>query len=169
MRQAGHLFVAGLLLLGLSACATPQAMMVSSGAVTQRVAKYNRAVAIRSVTGGQMMNILTMPGVQDEPFKAALESSLAQVGYLASSGAPKFHVDAEIKNMQQPFIGLDMDVTATVTYKVTPAAGGAAANYPITATGKAAFSDSVIAADRLRIANERAMQENIKAFLQQLR
>jgi hypothetical protein len=35
--------------------------------------------------------------------------------------------------------------------------------------GQATFSDSPIAADRLRIANERAMQENIKQFLQALK
>lgn len=147
----------------LSGCATQQAMTVNAGMIGSPVAKYRNALAVRSVSGGQVMNVLTVPGVADEPFKAALESSLAANGYLASSGAPKYHVDAEIQNLAQPIIGLDFDVTATVTYKVSGA--GTTATYPISAKGSAVFSDSVIAADRIRVANERAMQANIKAFL----
>jgi hypothetical protein len=113
------------------------------------------------------MNILTVPGVTNEPFKAALEKSLAANGYLAPSGTPKFYVDAEIQKLEQPFIGLDMDVTTSVTYKVTGA--GTIAAYPITAKGSASFSDSPLGADRMRIANERAMQQNIRLFLQSLR
>jgi hypothetical protein len=106
-------------------------------------------------------------GVTNEPLKAALESSLAANGYLAQSGNPKFYVDAEIVNLDEPVIGLDLDVTADVTYKVSGA--GAPATYPIKTTGRATFSDSPIGIDRARIANERAMQLNIKQFLQALR
>jgi hypothetical protein len=151
---------------GLAACATPQAMTVDSGAVVNSNPKYRNAVAVRSVTGGRMMNALTVMGVENEPLKAALEGSLAASGYLAQS-SPKFYVDAEIVNLDQPLIGLDLDVTAEVTYKVSGA--GAAATYPIKTTARATFSDSPIAADRMRVANERAMQQNIKQFLQALR
>jgi hypothetical protein len=44
-----------------------------------------------------------------------------------------------------------------------------AATYPIKTTARATFSDSALAADRMRIANERAMQQNIKQFLLALR
>jgi hypothetical protein len=152
---------------GLAACATQQAMTVDSGAVVNSNPKYRNAMAVRSVSGGQMMNALTVMGVENEPLKAALESSLAANGYLARSGTPKFYVDAEILNLDQPLIGLDLDVTAEVTYKVSGA--GAAATYPIKTTARATFSDSPVAADRMRIANERTMQRNIRQFLQALR
>ena len=113
------------------------------------------------------MNALTVMGVANEPFKAALEGSLAANGYLAQGGNPKFQIDAEILNLDQPLIGLDLDVTAYVSYKVC--GPGVAATYPIKATGHATFSDSPLGADRIRIANERAMQENIRQFLQSLR
>jgi hypothetical protein len=160
-------FIVGLLALALAACATQGAMTVNSGAITNPVAKYKDAMAVRTVTGGQAMNILTMPGVSNEPLKAALESSLAANGYSARSGPPKFQIDAEIQNLDQPLIGLDMDVTAAVTYKVSSATTSVV--YPISAKATATFSDSPIAADRLRVANERAMQENIKQFLLALR
>jgi hypothetical protein len=161
--------IAGLALaaLVLAGCATQGAMTVAPGTIASPIAKYRNAMAVRSVTGGQAMNLLTMPGVSNEPFKAALESSLAANGYLAASGSPGFYVDAEIQNLDQPIAGLDLDVTTTVTYKVSGRAG--AANYPVVAKGTATFSDSVVAADRLRIANERAMQESIKQFLVALR
>jgi hypothetical protein len=31
---------------------------------------------VRSVSGGQVMNVLTVPGVANEPLKAALENTL---------------------------------------------------------------------------------------------
>ena len=69
------------------------------------------------------MNVLTVPGVANEPFKAALESTLSFNGYLAQSGTPKFYLDAEIQNLDQPLMGLDFDVVADVTYKVSGGAG----------------------------------------------
>jgi hypothetical protein len=152
---------------GLAACATQEAMTVGGGAIANPSPKYRNAIAVRSVSGGQVMNVLTVMGVANEPLKAALESTLAANGYLARSGTPKFYLDAEIRNLDQPLIGLDLDVTADVTYKVSGA--GAAATYPIRSTARATFSDSPIAADRMRIANERAMRQNIEQFLQALR
>jgi hypothetical protein len=60
------------------------------GAVVNSSPKYRNAMAVRSVTGGQVMNALTVIGIQNEPLKAALESSLAANGYLARSGTPRF-------------------------------------------------------------------------------
>jgi hypothetical protein len=142
-------------------------MTVDSGMAVNSIAKYRNAMAVRSVSGGQVMNAMTVMGVTNEPLKAALEGSLAGNGYLARSGTPKFYVDAEIRNLDEPVIGLDMDVTADVTYKVSGA--GATATYPIRSTARATFSDSPLGIDRARIANERAMQQNIKQFLQALR
>jgi len=165
MRYGKMLAVLAFLAPGLAACATQQAMTVVGGANASP--KYLNAIAVRSVSGGQVINVLTVPGVANEPFKAALESTLAANGYLAQSGTPKFYLDAEIQNLDQPLIGLDLDVIADVTYKVSGA--GAAAAYPIKTKGTATFSDSPIAADRMRIANERAMHQNIEQFLQALR
>jgi hypothetical protein len=151
----------------LAACATSGGMTVNPGAIANPVAKYRNAIAVRSVTGGQVMNILTVPGVANEPFQAALESTLSANGYLAQPGTAKFYLDAEIQNLEQPIIGLDFDVVANVTYKISGPGGEAV--YPIKAKGTATFSDSVVGLDRIRIANERAMRENLKQFLQVLR
>jgi len=168
MRYGKILIVPAVFAPLLAACATPGGMTVSSGAIANPVAKYRNAIAVRSVSGGQVMNVLTVPGVANEPFKAALESTLAFNGYLAQSTTPKFYLDAEIQNLDQPIMGLDYDVVADVTYKVSGGAGSPAV-YPIKAKGSATFSDSPIGIDRIRIANERAMRENLKQFLEALR
>lgn len=166
VRHGKILLVLALFAPGLVACATPEAMTVAGGAVANPSPKYRNAIAVRSVSGGQVMNVLTVPGVANEPLKAALESTLAANGYLAQSGTPRFYLDAEIKNLDQPLIGLDLDVLADVTYRIS---GAGAASYPIKTKGTATFSDSPLAADRMRIANERAMHENIKELLRVLR
>lgn len=142
-------------------------MTVSSGTIVNPSAKYRNAVAVRTVRGGQVMNALTVPTVSNEPFKAALESSLAANGYLARGGKPKYTIDVEIKDLNQPLIGLDYDVTSTVVYKVSSA--GTIKQYPIVAKGSASLSDSPLGADRMRVANERAMKQNIRQFLEALR
>lgn len=95
MRLAKLVFILALAAPALAACATQQAMTVSAGTIANPLPKYKNAVAVRSVTGGQAMNVMTVPGVTNEPLKAALESSLAANGYLAS-GTPKYFIDAEI-------------------------------------------------------------------------
>lgn len=165
MRYGRDLVILALVAPGLAACATPQAMTVVG--IAPPSPKYRNAIAVRSVTGGAAMNVLTMPGVANEPFKTALETTLAANGFLAQSGAPKFFLDAEITDLEQPLIGLDLAVTANVTYRLSSSAG--VATYPTKTSSTATFSDSPMAADRLRIANERAMHDNIKQFLQGLR
>ncbi len=167
MRQVGILFVLALIALGLAACATPQAMTVETAPAVNANPKYRNAMVVRAVSGGQVMNALTIMGVANEPFKAALEGSLAANGLLAQPGSAKFQIDAEILNLDQPLFGLDLDVTAYVSYKVS--GPGVAATYPIKTTARATFSDSPLAADRMRVANERAMKQNIGQFLQSLR
>jgi hypothetical protein len=159
--------VLGPVTFGLAACATQEAMTVSGGVATAAISKYRNSIAVRSVSGGQAINVLTVPGDANEPLKAALEATLEANGYLARAGRPKYYLDAEILNLDQPLIGLDLDVTANVTYKLS--GSGAPMTYPIKSSGHATFSDSPIAADRMRIANERAMRQNIEQLLLALR
>ena len=57
-------------------------------------------------------------------------------------------------------------MTSVVTYKLEGA--GITKTYPITATGTATVSDAFLGLERLRIANERSIQENIKSFISAL-
>jgi hypothetical protein len=62
--------------------------------------------------------------------------------------------------------GFTFDVVSTVLYTVT--GDGKQSQIPVTATGTATTSDAFVGIERLRIANERSIQQNIKMFLQKL-
>jgi len=106
MRYSKIFVVLALFAPALAACATQQAMTVGNGPAFPSTSKYRNAIAVRSVTGGRVMNAFTVMGVQNEPFQATLESSLAANGYLAPPGTAKFYVDAEIQNLDHRSWGL---------------------------------------------------------------
>ena len=60
--------------------------MVGAGSIANPSPKYRNAIAVRTVSGGAVMNVLTVPGVANEPLKEALEATLSANGYLAASG-----------------------------------------------------------------------------------
>lgn len=157
--------VLALLAPALAGCATSAGMTVGAGSIANPSPKYRNAIAVRTVSGGAVMNVLTVPGVANEPLKEALEATLSANGYLATAGTPKFYLDAEIRNLDQPLMGLDLTVIADVTYTISGA--GPPASYPVKAQATATFSGSPIGVNRIRIATS-ARCANIRQFLQVL-
>lgn len=153
----------------LSGCAAApankHAMVVSPVSVVS--AEQKGRFVVNSVTGGKATNPFWTSQVSNESFEAALKESLAFSGLSAADGADgKYKVDAELVSLKQPLFGLTFDVVSTVNYTV--AGDGVKKVFPIVATGTATTSDAFVAISRLKIANEKSIQENIKAFIQQL-
>lgn len=157
-------------LLALGGCATSartEAMTVQPADIGMANARLKGSLKMGSVTGGKETNPLWTSQVDDAGFRKALEESLAGSGYLAAPGTPhRYEVSAELVSLDQPVFGLTYDVKSKVNYRL--AGQGADKSYPIEATGTATTSDSMLGVERLRIANERSILENIKAFLRQL-
>jgi uncharacterized lipoprotein YajG len=157
-------------LLNLAGCATPatsQAMTVKPGTIAPANAKLKGQVAVADVKGGKETNPLWTSQVDAAGFRKALTDSLAISGYLAPEGAPaKYKVSADLLALEQPLFGLTFDVKSDVKYQVTGAS--APRTYDIKATGTASTSDAFVAIERLRIANERSVLENIKEFIGRL-
>lgn len=156
------------LMLSLSACAEPASqhgMTAHPGAEELAAAnpRLKKAVTVRHVSGGQETNPMWTSQVDNNGFKEALIRSLADLGYIAKEGAPKYTIDATLQSLDQPVIGFTFDVTAKVNYAVE--SNGVRTEYPITATGTATGSDAFSGVKRLRIANERAIQKNISLFI----
>ena len=155
-------------LAGLAACATPSnpAMMALS-APPELTAKAGdvgyHSVTTVTVTGGKSTNPLWTAQVSSEAFKTALEQSLASAGYLGSEGRP-MTVSAALVNLHQPMAGFDMSVTSEVRYTVTRD-GQSVFDETVSATGTATMSEAFIGVERLRLANEKSVQENIRQFL----
>ena len=156
----------------LSACAQPartSAMVVNVSAQTilPEDSGLTNAVAVGTVTGGEATNPIWTSQVGNPEFHQALSLSLQQHTMLAQGDAP-MTLQAQLLQIDQPLIGFDMTVTATVAYKITNATGEQVFNESVTVPYTATFSDAFVGAERLRLANEGAIRVNIKRFLETL-
>lgn len=156
--------VATAILVGCATPATQQGMLVDRQDVAAPVsAKLKESIYVQSVSGGKDTNPLWTSQVDSKTFKGALETSLSLVGYRSMDSKAKYKVDAVLQELDQPLFGFTLDVKSTVAYTITTEEG--VKNMPITAVGTATTSDAFIAIERLKIANERSIKENIKAFI----
>jgi len=152
---------------GCATNATQAGMSVNPGDLAGKPSSNIKgAVAVRSVTGGKETNPLWTSEVDNNGFKNALIQSINVMGYGSSNDKAKYFIDAELQKLDKPIIGITFDVTSTVNYRVS--GEGFQKDFPISATGTATFSDAWAGLERLRMANEKSMKENIKLFLIEL-
>jgi glycerate kinase len=168
VRQAVKLLClsgAAAVVIGLGGCAsapTPAGMTVTSEAV-QVNPKLKGSVTVTSVTAGK-----DVAAGHNAAFRKALEDTLSRAGYLAANGsAARYRLTAELRQLEQPLGSADLHVTSDVQYKLT-GPSGPAQDLPVMAVGSATSSDGFTTGQRMRIASERAIQENIKVLLNQL-
>jgi len=167
--------LAGVLCLGaaLSGCAsgartgamTPE--LSPSGVINQN-SPLRGAVQIGSVTGGSETNPLWKSKVSNDNFRSALEQAL-QLYTMTAADRPRFVLDAELVELKQPFAGFDMTVTASVHYRLRVQDSQQIVMDEVIATPyQAKFGDALLGYERLRLANEGAVRENITAAMQKL-
>lgn len=153
-------------LYGCATGANSGAMVVNSYEKPALVnAELKEKLSVRYVGGGKETNPMLASQVDTLAFKDALSNSLRIAGYEATNSGLYF-VDAEIQALSQPMFGMTFDVTSTVRYTVE--GNGKRKIFPVTAVGSASPSDSLLGVERMRLANEKSIKENIKKFLQEL-
>ncbi|MBA4808429.1 hypothetical protein [Brevundimonas sp.] len=159
-------------LMGVAACASPSnpAMMTlpATPGLTASAGDIGyHSVTTVTVSGGQGTNPMWTSQVSNADFKTALEASLASAGYMGAEGEP-MEVSASLIDLKQPFAGLDMSVTSQIRYTVTRAEQ-TVFDEMVAATGTATMSQAFVGVERLRMANEASIRENIKEFLTRFR
>ena len=129
------------------------------------------AFRVSEVSGGSDTNPMWMSNVSNADFRKALEDSLKATGHYADPpSSATYELSANLTGLQRPPGGFDMTTITTVRYKATPVGGGQPLiDEDMTARGLAKFGDSLIGTERLRIANENAVRENIVSFIKRLR
>jgi uncharacterized lipoprotein YajG len=155
----------------IAGCATPasqQSMTVGIQEVPTGVnPKLRGAMAVAVVYGGKATSPLWTSQVDDQNFKGALEQSLTAVGYRSQDPtSAKYTIKATLQELDQPLIEITFDVKSTILYTVTEKYDTKL--FPITAIGSATMSDSFIGFERLRIANEKSIKENLRQFIQKI-
>lgn len=171
--------VAGLGLLAgaltLAGCATPakvESMQVSG--VDAKMVNASSAlrdnVAVDKVIGGEETNPLWTSEISSSGFRQALEASLKNAGLLASlQSASKYVLEAHLKQVDQPIVGIDMTVTTTVNYVLKERATGVLIwEGDIVSPYTATFSQAYLGVERLRIANEGSAKSNISQLIEKL-
>lgn len=154
----------------LSACATPASVtgmtVNKSYTVASSSSTFRNNLAMKDVTGGDETNPMWKSNIGTHEFEKAIETSLQNAGLLALPQGGTHFLTVHLVKVDQPMIGLDMTVTATVNYVVTERATGKNIYskdiaIPYTAT----FSDAFAGYERLRLANEGAARKNIEKFI----
>lgn len=161
--------------LALSACASPaemQNMVVARQSVVtaEPNSPFKNALMIARIDGGETTNPLWTSEVDGTAFQGALRVSLEQNYLLAQKpSSPRFDLFATLGSVNQPLFGLDMTVSSSVNYRVVERKTQLAwFEDTVFASYTATFSDSPLGVQRLRLANEGSIRENIKKFITQL-
>jgi hypothetical protein len=159
-----------ILTLGLSACASgakPGAMFPPNTSLTTigPNSSLREAVAIGQVSGGNETNPLWLPDVSSNEFAEALRLSLAARGMFTRNN-DRFRLEATLISLDRPMAGINLTVTSKIRYYLTRFAENAVVfDLEIVATSTANFGAHSMFNERLRLANEGAIRENIAQFL----
>ena len=163
-----------LLVAVIGGCASPatlEGMTVAPAGVRSESAsaELRDAISIRSVLGGEPTNPLWTSEVGNAEFRAALEASLRNYGLLAEGGSGDYALDVTLIDLQQPVFGLETKVTSTAAYHLE---SNNDQKNPFDDTVIASYtarpSESFFGVQRLRLANEGAIRENIREFIRRL-
>ena len=149
----------------LAACAQPsnyQNMVVYSSPSLVVPDEAKNSIAVKGVTGGDETNPLGVSKVDAQAFKTALVQSLDNLRLLSREGNEFITVSAHVHDLIQPMFGLNFSVTSIVSYTVETSNRRKVFN--VTAVGDATMGDAFYGVTRLRIANEKSIQNNIENF-----
>lgn len=159
----------------LAACAQPArvSQMTVPNILAPVVADnpdLQHSMSVAEVSGGKGTSPLWTSQVDNPEFKEALERSLEFNGILApDADKARYAVSVTLKELHQPLMGLDLTVTPHVHYRVVDRSSAAEIlNEEMETPFTANFSSSLIAVERLRLANEGGVRESIKLFLTRL-
>lgn len=159
----------------LAGCASPPDVkdMVVAGTEVGRVdypAALRHNIFVSNVAGGEKTNPLWTSEINAEGFKSALIESLDAAGLFKSDqAAAGYQLIAVIFNVEQPMLGFDLTVSATVDYTLLDVKTGSEVFHEqLTAQYTATMSQAFYGVERLKIANEGAARENIRLLLQRL-
>ncbi|MCQ4162576.1 hypothetical protein NON00_21945 [Roseomonas sp. GC11] len=157
-------------LLPLAACAAPadpgaMTAPLSEATLLPAASGLRQAVQMGQVAGGRETHPLWKSDVSSTDFAEALRRSLRAHAMLGS-GAGAYRLDAELLRVDQPFGGINLEVSAEVRYRLVRLSDNATVfDQVINKAYTASFGSSLVAVTRLKLANEGAIRENISALI----
>lgn len=128
-------------------------------------------MTVESVGGGSATNPMFSSQVGDAEFRQALSETLSAAGLSNPSASAQntFSVDASLTGLSDPLFGVSFTVESEVYYRVTRTSDSTDIfAESINASGTAQFGESLIGVERLRMAKEYSIRENISAFIEKI-
>ena len=155
-------------LVGCASPADPEAMVPQNA----KVGKTHRGSVDVTVVGGRETNPLLYSEVSSEDLQKALTLSLTKYGVFSqviqNTGAD-YRLNVAIVDLKKPIMGLDLTVTAILTWRLTNTHNQRVVwEETITTPFKATVGDALYGVHRLELANEGAIREGIKAGIEHL-
>lgn len=159
--------------MSLSGCASN----ANVGAMVYHPQKFNTPkrlslltnIDVKKVEGGQETQALGMSKISNSNFKAALLQSLQSAHLYKAFPKAQYALTADVKDLDQPYLGLNMTVKFKVHYHLQDIKKNMAIyDKDIVTSYTAKLNDSLSGVERLRMANEGAARVNIKRFIEDL-
>jgi len=126
---------------------------------------------IGTISGGTESGIYQISQVDNGSLGQALSMSLSRAGLTNSQATQDntYIVNASLNELLQPSFGLSFTVNSQISYEVTREADGHEIfNDSLSGTGTAGFSDAPTGRDRMRLANEYSIRDNILTFIERI-
>ena len=157
--------------LGLAACAappTPAAMVPDLPPGLAPAPAFRNAIAVGTMTVGRDTATPWASAVSPDQVHAATVQTLAAAGLGAATGG-RYRLDGTLMQLERPYAGFAMTVTATIAWRLVDAASGAVVyDRTLKSLGSASLDDAADNAPRLRIADQRAVRANLQQLVQDL-
>jgi hypothetical protein len=166
-----RLLLAALSLACLGACAPPASYSAMVGGVPLgqgAAAPYRNAITAGSVTLGRDVGTPWTSAVSPDQVQQALVQTLANAG-LGQPASGRFRLDGLLLTLSRPYAGFAMTVTAAIAWRLTDTTNGAVVyDRTLQGLGTATLDDAIDNTNRLRIADQRAIQANLQQLVQDL-
>ena len=158
-------------LLGAAACApapTVTGMVPDVPPGLAPAPALRNAIAVGSVTIGTDSGTPWRAAVAPDQVKEATAQALAAAGLGAASGG-RYRLDATLMQLDRPYAGFAMTVTASIAWRLVDSTNGAVVyTRTLRGLGSASLNDAVENEPRLRIADQRAVRANLQQLVQDL-
>jgi hypothetical protein len=159
-----------ILALYLSSCAFPatkEGMVVTNYVAPKQTGEK---IFVKESTGGSTTLPFWTSQIPNDNFTEALKESLLiskAFSALSTNWGDDWGLEIEIRDVDQPMFGFDLTVTTDAKYTLY-LKGAKVYEANIRESGTATTRDSLVAISRLRIANEKSAQANVKKFIAEL-
>lgn len=147
----------------LAGCASPasrESMSLPSFVTKQQ---FNKTVNVL-VSGGSDTGAMESTNVSDQEFQAAIEDAINKSKLFKEvvSSNPDLNLEVNISSLSKPSFGFTFEVQMETGWVLSRKSDNSVLmKKSIKSTGKATTSDAIVAVTRIRMAVERAAQDNI--------